>query len=154
MKANKHDIERMVGALMAATHTMERARRKGDASRLMTLYAIGEVPGRSPKAISEALGIHASSVTRQIQVLEEDGYAKVSADPQDGRSCRVTLTAAGRAEIARLHEVGIQRFASFVATWDAAEVRQLTRLLVKLEASKAKVNAAAQPVRTGWREKK
>lgn len=144
----------MVGALMRSVQSMERARRKGDASRLMTLYQIGARGESSPKAISEALGVHASSVTRQIQALEVDGQVKVTADPEDGRSCRVKLTAAGRAEIARLQEVGLGRFASFVAKWDAAEVRELTRLLMKLEESKAEVNAAAKPVRAGWREKK
>jgi DNA-binding MarR family transcriptional regulator len=143
----------MVGALMRSAQSMGRARSKGDASRLAALYAIAEVPGRSPKTISEALGVHASSVTRQIQALEEEGHVKVTVDPKDRRSCRVRLTAAGRAEIARLQEVGLQRFASFVAKWDVGEVRELARLLVKLEESKAAVNTAPKPARAHWREK-
>lgn len=142
----------MVGALMTVIASTERARQKGDASRLMALYAIGARPASSPKVISEWLGLHPSSVTRQIQTLEEDGLVKVKADPGDGRSCQVTLTAAGRAEIERLQEVGLQRFALFVAKWDAEEVRELARLLAKLEVSKAEVNAAeAKPARAGWR---
>lgn len=142
----------MVAALMAAIQSTERASRKGDASRLMALYAIAGRPGSTPKAISEELGFHASSITRQIQTLEDEGYVNVSADPDDGRSCRVALTAAGGKEMARLQEIGMQRFASFVAGWDAAEVRELTRLLMKLEQSKAKVNAAGRkPAGARWR---
>jgi DNA-binding MarR family transcriptional regulator len=153
MKAKKQDVEQMVGALITALRSMERASRKGDASRLMALYTIAAAPGSSPKAISEALGLHPSSVTRQIQALEEEGYVKVTADPEDRRSCRVALTAAGSEEIMRLQEIGLQRFASFVAKWDAEEVRELTRLLEKLERSKAEVNAAeAKPAGRNWRQ--
>lgn len=154
MRPNRQDVEEMAGALMAVLTSTERARRKGDASRLMALYAIAARPDSSPKAISEELGLHPSSVTRQVQALEEEGHVKVTADPEDRRSCRVTLTAAGGAEIRRLQEIGLQRFALFVAKWDAAEVRELTRMLVKLEGSKAEVNAreaAMKPARARWR---
>jgi len=153
MKANREDVERMVGALMLSVRSMERARRQGDASRLATLYAVKAVPGCSPKQIAEALGLHASSVTRQVQTLEAEGHVTVTADPEDRRSCRVRLTTVGRAEIERLQEVGLQRFASFVANWNVEEVRELTRLLMKLEESKAQVNAATKPVRARWRER-
>lgn len=144
----------MVAALMTVLQSTERARRKGDASRLSTLFAIAARSESSPKALSEELGFHPSSVTRQVQALEEDGCVVVVADPEDGRSCRVKLTAVGRAEIERLRVVGLQRFASFVAKWDVEEVRTLTRLLAKLEASKAEVNAgaSAKPVGRRWRQ--
>jgi DNA-binding MarR family transcriptional regulator len=157
MKPKKQDVEQMVTALMTSLKGMNRASRRGDASRLMALYAIGIGPENSPKAISEQLGVHPSSVTRMIQRLEAEGHVKVAADPGDRRSCRVTLAESGRAEIARLQEIGIQRFASFVEKWDVAEVRELTRLLRKLEKSKAEVNAAdaaPKPAVVRWRQKK
>jgi DNA-binding MarR family transcriptional regulator len=152
MKPSRQDVEQMVASLMAVLQSAQHAQRKGDASRLVTLYAIAARPASNPKAISEELGLHASSITRQIQALEEDGHVKVTADPEDGRSCRVQLTAAGRAEIERLREVGLQRFASFVAKWNVDEVRTLTRLLTKFEQSKAEINASAKPVRARWRQ--
>jgi len=144
----------MAAALITTKQSMDRVSRKGDASRLMTLYAIAARGESNPKTISDVLGVHASSVTRQIQALQQAGQVTVTTDPEDRRSCRVKLTGSGRAEIARLQEQGLDRFASFVANWDAEEVRELTRLLVKLEESKAAVNAAAKPARAGWREKK
>lgn len=157
MKPKRQDIERMVSALMAALGSTERASRKGNANRLMTLYAIGMSSESNPKTISEVLGLHPSSATRQIQALEKEGHVKVNAAPEDGRSCRVALTESGRAEITRLHEIGMQRFATFVAKWDAAEVRELARLLEKLESSKAEINATEAAARPGgghWRQKK
>lgn len=151
MHPNRQDVERMVVALMTSLRNVEHARRKGDAGRLAALFVIAAQPQSSLKGISEELGLHPSSVTRQIQALEQDGHVKVKADPADGRSCRVSLTASGKAEIERLRRVGLDRFASFVAKWEAEEVRTLTRLLTKLERSKAEVNARGNPTGTRWR---
>jgi hypothetical protein len=41
----------------------------------------------------------------------------------------------------------MDRFAAFVADWDAQEVRTLTRLLVKFDAAKAEVGRRAPPSR-------
>lgn len=147
------DVENMTAALVTSLRGMERARRKGDASRLAALYVIALHPQSTPKAISEELGLHPSSLTRLVQALERDGHVTVEADPSDGRSCRITLTVGGKAEVERLRHVGLQRFASFVEKWDAGEVRALTRLLTKLEASKAEANARANPSGARWRKK-
>lgn len=144
----------MVVALMTIVRSAERANRKGDASRLAALYVIAAHPEMSPKGMSEELGLHPSSVSRQIQALERDGHVKVKADPADGRSCRVSLTASGEAEIERLKEVGLERFASFVEKWDAQEVRTFIRLLVKLELSKAEQNASGNTTGVRWRRPK
>jgi MarR family transcriptional repressor of mepA len=154
MKPNKQDIEKMVVALMTIVRSAERASRKGDASRLAALYVIAAHPEMSPKGISEELALHPSSVSRQIQTLEQDGHVKVKADPADGRSCRVSLTVSGEAEIERLKEVGLERFASFVEKWDAEEVRTFTRLLVKLELSKAEKNESGNTTGVRWRRQK
>lgn len=151
MGPSKQEIEKMVAALMTTVNAVEQARRKGDASRLAVLYIIAARPGSSPKGISEKLGLHPSSVTRQIQTLERDGRVKVKADSADGRSCRVSLTASGEAEIERLKQVGLQRFASFVEKWDAEEVCTLTRLLTKLELSKTELNATGNTSGARWR---
>ncbi len=143
----------MVAALMTVVHSADRARRKGDASRLAALYVIALQPESTPKAISEELGLHASSITRQIQTLEQSGYVKVIADPIDGRSCRVKLTPAGRAEIERLKEQALQRFASFVADWDVKEVHTFTQLLIKFEQSKAHAVTTTKSPGSSWRQK-
>lgn len=144
----------MVSALMTVLQSTNRARRKGAASRLVALSAVASAPDRALKAISEELDLHPSSVTRQIQALEADGAVKVTADPEDGRSCRVRLTAAGRAELKQLQRLGHERYTSFLAGWDAEDVRTLTRLLVKLEQSKAEVARTTKLVGGQWRKLK
>ena len=152
MKPGKQDVEQMVVALMTVVHSADRARRKGDASRLAALYVIAALQESSPKAISEELGLHPSSVTRQIQTLEQEGHVKVIADPTDGRSCRVKLTTAGRSEIARLQAIALRRFAGFVADWDVQDVRTLTQLLIKFEQSKAATTPSTKPSGSRWRQ--
>jgi hypothetical protein len=66
----------------------------------------------------------------------------------------VSLTASGEAEIERLKEVGLERFASFVEKWDGEEVRTFTRLLVKLELSKAEHNESGNTTGARWRRPK
>ena len=58
-----------------------------------------------------------------------------------------------RAEIERLKEQALQRFASFVADWDAKDVRTFTQLLIKFEQSKAHAVTAAKPSVRPWRQK-
>jgi DNA-binding MarR family transcriptional regulator len=144
----------MVAALMTVLRSTERARRKGDASRLAMLSVIAAHPESNPKAISEEVGFHPSSITRQIQALEDDGHVKVTADPADGRSCQVKLTAAGQTELERLREIGLQRFTSFVAKWEPDEVRTLTQLLLKLEQSKIEVSTGTKPSGNRWKQQK
>lgn len=144
----------MMNALMAVLQSTERARRKGDTSRLAMLSAIATHPASSPKAISEELGFHPSSVTRQVQALEVDGHVGVSPDPLDRRSCRVDLTASGQTELKRLREIGLQRWTLFVAKWDANDVRTLARLLAKLEQSKQETKSNTAPPGVRWRQQK
>ena len=154
MKPTHRDVEQMHAALMTVLQSTQRARSKGDASRLATLFVIATRPECTPKAISEELSFHPSSVTRLVQSLEEEGHVQVKADPSDGRSCRVQLTPSGRAEFKRLQEIGTRRFTLFVSTWDAEEVRTFTRLLAKFEQSKIESTSRTKPARKSWRQKK
>jgi DNA-binding MarR family transcriptional regulator len=76
----------------------------------------------------------------------------VAADPADRRSWLVSLTAAGTEEVQRLQQIGLNRFATFVAGWDPSEERTLTALITKLEQSKAAAGKReAETIPTGGR---
>ena len=74
-------------------------------------------PCTRPSEIAIAQDVHPSQVTRQIRELERIGLVRVRADQADKRSCRVSITKAGIDELKNLTEVGLDRFASFVADW-------------------------------------
>jgi DNA-binding MarR family transcriptional regulator len=140
MRPTPEDVQELVTALFTVSGGLERARRRiPDAAALALLYAVAARERARPSELAAELGVHQSSVTRQIRVLEDAGRVAVTADPDDRRSCFIALTAAGRAELDRLTQIGLGRFATFVADWDAEDVRTLARLLFKFERSKRAV---------------
>jgi DNA-binding MarR family transcriptional regulator len=110
------------------------------AGRLSLRPIIGERGGIRPSEIAERRGVHPSLVTRQVRQPEDGGCGT---DPADGRSCLLTLTPEGIDELHRLVEVGLDHVAGFVADWSSDEVRALTALLTRLEASKVAAGARA-----------
>jgi DNA-binding MarR family transcriptional regulator len=130
----------MVVALFTLIGGVERARRqKRAAAALDLLQVIAAGKGMRPSDIASQRSVHRSLVTRQLRELEDAGYVQFAGDPDDGRSWLVALTPAGHEEMRRLQEVGLERFAMFVADWDAVEVQQLAELLEKLTSSMAGV---------------
>lgn len=145
MKPSREDVAQLVVALFTVTAGMDRARRQiHTANTLAVLQIAATRDGVRPSEIAAALGMHQSSVTRQVQVLEDAGQVLVTADPDDGRAYFVSLTDAGRDELGRLTKAGLDRFTAFVADWDAEEVRTLARLLTRFEHSKTALARSEQ----------
>jgi DNA-binding MarR family transcriptional regulator len=135
----------MVAALLTINAGLERARRlRKGASTLSLLQVVAGRKGIRPSAIAEIQQVHPSLVTRQVRELEDAGYVTVAADPDDRRSCLVTLVPAGTEELRRLEDFGLRRFEVFVKDWKPQEVRALTELLEKLRSSMATVAASEQ----------
>lgn len=133
-------MQSMVVALFTLIAGVERARRqKKAAAALDLLQVIAAGEGMRPSDIASQRSVHRSLVTRQLRELEDAGYVQFAGDPDDGRSWLVALAPAGREEMRRLQEVGLERFAMFVADWEPAEVQQLAALLEKLTSSMAGV---------------
>lgn len=136
MAPDRDDVQSMVAALFTLIAGTERARRqKKAAAALDLLQVIAAGEGIRPSDIAGQRLVHRSLVTRQLRELEDAGYVQFAADPRDGRSWLVALTPAGYEEMRRLQDVGLDRFAMFVADWQPGEVQQLTALLEKLTAS-------------------
>jgi DNA-binding MarR family transcriptional regulator len=138
MAPERDDVQSMVGALFTLAAGLDRARRqRPGAAALSLLQVIAGRDGVRPSELADRQAVHPSLVTRQVRELEDKGYAQVTADPGDGRSWLVTLTPAGGQELDRLTQVGLDRFALFVADWEPGEVRMLAALLNKLQGSMA-----------------
>jgi len=146
MPPTTRDVEDLVTALFTVADGLRRARRRiPDAAALSVLqmltWAERHHPGRPvhPSDLATALDVHRSAVTRHLQALERSGHITLTADQADGRSWVVSLTGSGRAEVDRLTRVGLDRFATVVADWDAADVQTLARLLTRFARSQAEV---------------
>jgi DNA-binding MarR family transcriptional regulator len=145
MTPDRDDVQSMVAALFTMNAGIERARRQRKGAATLSLLQV--IAGREavrPSEIADLQQVHPSLVTRQIRELEDAGYIQVTADPADGRSYLVALAPAGTAELLRLTQVGLDRFALFVADWEPADVRTLAALLEQLVESAAAVTAREQ----------
>ena len=97
---------------------------------LLRLAASGD-PVR-PSDAADALDVNPSTVTRYARALEEEGFVRVTGDPADRRSCLISATAAGVAELARFAEAGVDVFGAVIQDWSADDVRQFSRLITRL----------------------
>ncbi|AHH96888.1 hypothetical protein GCM10010174_34430 [Kutzneria viridogrisea] len=154
MSAGRADVQELVVALFTVNWRLDNATRKNpNAANLRVLQLVGQAGRVRPSELAVALGVHQSSVTRQVRALEEAGHVELAGNPEDRRSCFISLTEAGRAEAERLTEIGLSRFERFVADWDVAEVRELIRLLAKFEQSTAEVaRQDKRPAGGSWRQ--
>lgn len=84
--------------------------------------------------LAEREGVSAATATRVVAVLEERGLVERSADVADRRSWRVSLTDAGRKELALMRKVRTARLAQRIASLDPSDARRLADLLPVLEA--------------------
>jgi DNA-binding MarR family transcriptional regulator len=143
MPPSKGDVEAMVVALFTLIGGIDRATRLSQgASTLHMLQVVASRDVIRPSEIAGIQHVHPSLVTRQIRELERLGYIEVRGDPADRRASLVSMTSAGARKMSQLQQVGVERFATFVADWEPAQVRTLAALLEKLEQSKAAVGGA------------
>ena len=83
-------------------------------------------------ALATALGVDASTVSRQVRQLEDKGLLERTSDPEDGRASRVGVSAEGRTRL----EAGARRRRAIIgrllADWPPEEREQLRVLLNRL----------------------
>jgi DNA-binding MarR family transcriptional regulator len=154
MTNRRDEVRTMVIALMATIASSVRASKKGYAATLSLLHVLATVERARPSDLATALDVHQSTISRQMQSLEEAGLIALTADHVDRRSCFLTLTPKGRKRMQELEEMGLSRFELFVADWSDEEIHTFGHLLAKFEASKARVAEREPQTRTrSWQKK-
>jgi DNA-binding MarR family transcriptional regulator len=153
MQPNLDDVTQMVNALFGLIEGIKKAQKGNRAANRLVLLQIIAAHGQvRPTELAKELGVFQSTITRQVQALESDGDVNVSASPDDLRSCLIRLTESGHEKLQALTSFGLERFSTFVADWDAEEVRMFTHLLRKFEQSKAAVARREEAqVKPRWR---
>ena len=90
------------------------------------------IAAMTPRELSARLGVTASTLTGHLASLERRGHTRRVANPADGRSYQVELTAAGR----RVLEECQERFRTMLEEFGAAlevDVDEARALLVHLD---------------------
>ena len=82
--------------------------------------------------ISDLLGLHKSTTSRNLTTLEDLGLIERIPDPVDARARQVRLTSAGAEALERSVSGRRERLRARLADWDARDVSDLARLLRQL----------------------
>src|ERR1700722_15950721 len=102
VKPTPDDLLALATPLMSVSTGVQRTLRDGGDSRaLAVLSAAVQRSDVRPSEIASALGLHQSSITRQVHSLEGAGYVTLVEDPMDRRSCFIRVTESGQKEFER-----------------------------------------------------
>ena len=119
-RARRHDRVRIVAAVPL------------DRAAVMVLGQLAEAGPARPGELADRLGVEAPHVTRQVQRLQQAGYADRVPDPDDRRAQLIQLTPAGRAAADRIREAGTTGMQAALAHWPPQERHQLATLLHRM----------------------
>src|SRR5438128_157128 len=134
LQANNPQFQELANALLGASHLLLRHPLRGDPepAAFAVLALVGQDPRARPSDLVGRMRLDLSTISRHIRTLESAGYLSKVKDSQDGRSCRLQLTATGRAA---LRETAVRRAAFFrraTAHWPGKDFRLLVALLSRL----------------------
>lgn len=131
---NDEDVAALVTPLYAIATGIHRVvSSKPAVTRVAMLQAVAHSGSARPSDIATELRLHQPQVSHQVQTLADEGLLEITTDPGDRRSRLLRLTEAGQAEVARLTDFGLTRWRGFLGEFDVDEVRELGRLLAKLQ---------------------
>ena len=86
-------------------------------------------------SLALAFGLDPSTITRQVQALENAGLAQRSPDPVDRRASILDLSPGGRDVLLRTREYRRARFEAALSEWTPEERSEFARLLEKFNQS-------------------
>jgi DNA-binding MarR family transcriptional regulator len=82
--------------------------------------------------VAETLGLHKSTMSRNIAVLERLGLVAREPSAEDARARILTITESGRVSLEAAVSARRARVSSILGRWSAGDVRDLARLLGQL----------------------
>lgn len=85
-----------------------------------------------PSALADALGVDASTVSRQVRHLEDRGLLERTADPDDRRASRLALSEEGRARLEEGAQCRRALVADLLESWSDEDRDRLKTLLTRL----------------------
>ncbi|WP_270889822.1 MarR family winged helix-turn-helix transcriptional regulator [Pedococcus sp. 5OH_020] len=107
-----------------------------DAAGYAVLVAVRELSagggGVRGGEVSDVLGLHKSTTSRNLATLEALGLVERIPDPADARARQVRLTPPGSEALERSFEARRERLRAQLGTWEPTDIAELARLLRRL----------------------
>jgi DNA-binding MarR family transcriptional regulator len=120
----KEDIQALALAVLRFTRDIRQGQQAVDPVRTGILQQVAERGPVRPSELAETLEVNHSTISRQVQALEQEQLISIEADPHDQRAYRIALTQEGREHLQHLTEAGLEVFSGLVEDWDAEEVQR------------------------------
>jgi DNA-binding MarR family transcriptional regulator len=79
--------------------------------------------------LAQELGVDVSTVSRQVQALEQKGLVSREPDPDDGRAVLLQLTRKGKAVRAKMQAAWQETIAGLLGDWKPADISMFATLL-------------------------
>jgi DNA-binding MarR family transcriptional regulator len=136
--ANKQ-IEQQITVLLRRVQRIHLSTSSGEFNLERSAYGImcklaDEGPQRLG-ALATAFGLDPSTITRQVQALEEIGLAARRTDPSDRRASILDLTPIGRGVLDQTREHRRSRLQQALSDWPESDLADFGRLLKEFNAS-------------------
>jgi DNA-binding MarR family transcriptional regulator len=139
MDASSKQIEQQMTMLLRRVQRIHVSTQVGDVALERSAYGImcklaDEGPHRLG-ALATAFGLDPSTITRQVQALEEIGLASRQSDPKDRRASILDLSDTGRQvlEETRNHRRAVLQ--QVLSDWSRGDLDEFGRLLKEFNAS-------------------
>ena len=148
--ANKQ-IEQQITVLLRRVQRIHLSTTTGDVNLERSAYGImcklaDEGPQRLG-ALATAFGLDPSTITRQVQALEEIGLADRKTDPSDRRASILDLTPNGREVLDDTRDRRRSRLQAALSDWPEADLTDFGRLLKEFNASLDRLLEESTPPR-------
>lgn len=129
------ELTRFIGYLVRRVHARFAADQtpgSGHSRDFVILSVLAEQDVHSQQALADRLGINRTIMVSLVDRLERDGYLARARKPGNRRSYVLSLTAAGRRELARMRRAVVARDRRLTAALSAGERERLNHLLRSL----------------------
>ena len=138
-------IEQALGALLRLTRAprfaetvRQRAGAEVDRAGYAVLVRVSELGPVRLSELAQYLGLDVSTVSRQVQQLEQRGLVDRSPDPLDGRAALLELSVPGREIMQKMRDAWCETVADVVNTWKPSDIARFGGLLDRFVADVVK----------------
>jgi DNA-binding MarR family transcriptional regulator len=138
-------IEQALGALLRLTRAprfaetvRQRAGAEVDRAGYAVLVRVSELGPVRLSELAQYLGLDVSTVSRQVQQLEQRGLVDRSPDPLDGRAALLELSVPGREIMQKMRDAWEETVADVVNTWKPGDIARFGSLLDRFVADVVK----------------
>ena len=139
MDTDHKQIEQQMTMLLRRVQRIHLSTTSGEVNLERSAYGImcklaDEGPQRLG-ALATAFGLDPSTITRQVQALEEIGLADRRTDPSDRRASILDLTPTGREVLDETRARRRNRFQEALSDWSESDLADFGRLLKEFNTS-------------------